>query len=123
MFGGNASTTKALAYAKAHGGGTVAVSSQQGASSSLITSGSKLVAIGGFSGRESQVSVAWLADAVQSGRIRWVLTDSAGGGMAQDSRIGSKEVMAVAAKVGKKVSSVSGLYDLQGLASQLRASG
>ena len=31
-------------------------------------------AIGGFSGRESEVDAAWLAEAVESGKVRWVLT-------------------------------------------------
>ena len=56
MFGGD---TRALAaaveYAEANGGGTIAVSSQSGAAGSLITSGADVAAIGGFSGRESQV--------------------------------------------------------------------
>jgi len=119
-FGGNSQTTQqAVAYAKAHGGGAVAVSSQNGAASTLITSGADVVAIGGFSGRESQVSVRWLADAVRSGKIRYVLTDGATGGMPNDSRVGSSQVMTVVAQVGKKVSSVSGLYDLQGKADAL----
>lgn len=122
MFGGNANVTEALAYAKANGGGTVAVSSQNGAAGQLVTSGADLAAIGGFSGRESQVSTAWLADAVEAGRIRWVLTDSSGGGT-QDGRVGSSAVMTVAAKVGTAVSSVPGLYDLQGKAAALRAAG
>ena len=120
-FGGNAQATQqAVAYAKAHGGGTVAVSSQNGAASTLITTGANVVAIGGFSGRESQVSVAWLADAVRAGKIRFVLTDG-GSGMPNDSRVGSSQVMAVVAQVGRKVSSVSGLYDLRGKADALDA--
>ena len=89
MFGGDTqSLTAALTYAKAHGGGTVAVSSQSGAAGSLITSGANVAAIGGFSGQESQVSISWLADAVRDGRIRWVLTSGGGGGM-RDGRVGS----------------------------------
>ncbi len=121
MFGGNANTTEALAYAKANGGGTLAVSGQNGAGTQVVA-GADIAAIGGFSGRESQVSVDWLADAVESGQIRWVLTDSGGGGP-QDSRVGSSEVMAVAAQVGTEVPSISGLYDLQGTADALRAAG
>ena len=83
-------------------------------------SGSDVAAIGGFSGRESQVSVEWLADAVQDGRIRWVLTDGSSGGLPQDGRIGSTEVMAAAAEVGTSTS-IDGLYDLQGHAAELRA--
>jgi hypothetical protein len=120
MFGGDSqSLTEALAYVTQNGGGTLAVSSQSGAASQLIRSGADVAAIGGFSGRESQVSVAWLAQAVEDGRIRWVLTDG-GNGMPQDGRIGSTEVMAAAAKVGTSTS-VDGLYDLRGHADELRA--
>jgi len=119
MFGGN-TLTAALAYAKAHGGGTVAVSSQSGAAGSLIASGANVAAIGGFSGQESQVTPAWLADRVDAGEIRWVLTSS-GGGMGQDGRVGSKDVMAAVQSTCKAVSGVSGLYDCQGSTTALRA--
>jgi 4-amino-4-deoxy-L-arabinose transferase-like glycosyltransferase len=122
MFGGDTqSLPQAIAYANSHGGGSIAISSQTGAASSLISSGADVVGIGGFSGRESQVSAAWLAQAVQSGRIRYVLTSSSGGGLPQDSRVGSQAIMTLAQQVGKKVGSVSGLYDLQGRAAALLA--
>jgi 4-amino-4-deoxy-L-arabinose transferase-like glycosyltransferase len=121
MFGGDSSSlTKAIAYADEHGGGAIAVASQSGAASSLISSGANVVAIGGFSGRESQVTTAWLADAVESGQIRYVLTSSAGG-LPNDGRTGADDVMSAVEAVGKQVSSVDGLYDLQGLASALRS--
>lgn len=121
MFGGNtASLTAAVAYAEANGGGTIAVSSQSGAASSVITSGADVAALGGFSGRESQVSIDWLADAVESGKIRYVLANSDGGGM-QDGRTGASDVLAAAAEAGTAVDSVDGLYDLQGKADALRA--
>jgi 4-amino-4-deoxy-L-arabinose transferase-like glycosyltransferase len=120
MFGGNANLTQALAYAKSHGGGTVGVSSQQGASDAIIQSGSDVAALGGFSGRESEVSATWLADAVKDGRIRFVLTDGTSAGMGNDGRVGSSALMAVVQKVGKQTS-VSGLYDLQGKASAIAA--
>ena len=120
-FGGNTqSLTEALAYARGHGGGTLAVSSQSGVASQVIASGRDVAAIGGFSGRESQVSVDWLADAVADGRIRWVLTDGSGGGLPQDGRVGARDVMAAAAEVGT-ATSVDGLYDLSGHAQDLRA--
>ena len=120
-FGGNTqSLTEALAYARRHGGGTLAVSSQSGVASQVIASGRDVAAIGGFSGRESQVSVDWLADAVADGRIRWVLTDGSGGGLPQDGRVGARDVMAAAAEVGT-ATSVDGLYDLSGHAQDLRA--
>jgi hypothetical protein len=121
MFGRSAGLSQAVAYVNAHGGGTIAVSSQSGASAQIIASGARVAGIGGFSGRESQVSVQWLAQQVAAGKIRWILVDSSGGGMMQDGRVGSSQVMAAVAKVGKKVSySGSGtLYDLQGQASAL----
>jgi hypothetical protein len=121
MFGGDsASLTEAIAYAKANGGGAIAVASQSGAARSLISSGADVVAIGGFSGRESQVTTAWLAGAVESGQIRYVLT-SGGGGLPNDGRTGADDVLAAVEAVGKQVSSVDGLYDLQGLADALRS--
>jgi 4-amino-4-deoxy-L-arabinose transferase-like glycosyltransferase len=116
-FGGNStSLTQAAAYVKAHGGGTIAVSSQQGASDAIITSGVNVAALGGFSGRESEVSVSWLKQAVQDGRVRYVLVDSSGGGMPNDARVGSRSIMSYAAQVGTRVLTTSGgtLYDLQG---------
>src|SRR6185295_9032286 len=80
-FGGNsASLTSALAYIKANGGGTLAVSSQSTAAAAIIASDADVAGIGGFSGRESAVTPAWLASEVQLGKIRWVLADDAGGG-------------------------------------------
>ena len=77
MFGGDTSTlTSALTYIKANGGGTLVISSQSGASQSIIESGADVAAIGGFSGRETVVTTEWLADAVESGRIRYILVSS-----------------------------------------------
>jgi 4-amino-4-deoxy-L-arabinose transferase-like glycosyltransferase len=121
MFGGDSTTLReAIAYAKANGGGAIAVASQSGAAGSLITSGADVVAIGGFSGRESQVTTEWLADAVESGQIRYVLT-TGGGGLPNDGRTGADDVMSAVEAVGTPVSSVDGLYDLQGLADALRS--
>jgi hypothetical protein len=96
------------------------VSSQQGAAASIIRSGTKVAGIGGFSGRESEVSVKWLAQAVQSGRIRWVLTDGNSGGF-QDGRVGASKLMAAVQKAGTKVLTTNGgtLYDLSGKAAAL----
>jgi len=120
MFGGDSSSlSEAVAYAQAHGGGAIAVASQSGAAGSLITSGADIVAIGGFSGRESQVTTDWLADAVASGQIRYVLT-TGGNGLPNDERTGADDVMAAVEAVGK-TTSVDGLYDLHGLADALRS--
>jgi hypothetical protein len=125
MFGGDTQgLTEAIAYAKSHGGGSVAVSSQSGAAGSVITSGADVVALGGFSGRESEVSAAWLAQAVRDGQIRYVLADS-GGGMRNDGRTGADSVMSIVASTCKKITLSSGtvLYDCQGHASQIAAAG
>ncbi len=130
MFGGDsASVTQAAKYAKAHGGGTVVVASQSGASQSIIASGAHVAGIGGFSGRESSVSISWLAGQVKSGNVRWVLVQSQGGGMPNDGRQGSTSALDAVAKTCKKVSSAawsgtsgSGtLYDCSGSAAALAA--
>ena len=121
--GDSQSITAALAYIKAHGGGTLAVSSQNGgASTTIINSGADVVAIGGFSGRESQVTAAWLADRVASGEIRYVLTTGAAAwGRAATAGSAPRDVMAKVADTGRAVSSVSGLYDVSGTAAALRS--
>ncbi|HEY6887075.1 MAG TPA: hypothetical protein VI300_04820, partial [Solirubrobacter sp.] len=122
MFGGNtAELTSALTYIRANGGGTLVISSQSGASQSIIQSGADVAAIGGFSGSETVVTAQWLANAVASGQIRWILVSGSSGGGIQDGRVGATEAMAIAAKVGKAVTSVDGLYDLQGTASAILA--
>ena len=130
-FGGDtAGLTQAVTYANQHGGGAIAVSSQSGAAASIIQSGANVAGIGGFSGRESQVSTTWLANAVRNGQVRWVLTSgSATGGFGgNDGRVGSSQVMAAVAQVGRKVTITSGsstttLYDLSGQADALAAAG
>jgi hypothetical protein len=114
-FGGNsAALTEALTYVKANGGGTIAVSSQTGASSAIIESGADVAGIGGFSGRESEVSVAWLKQAVADGKIRWVLVDGNTGMGPQDGRTGASAVMDWVQENGKQVTD-DGLYDLSSL--------
>jgi 4-amino-4-deoxy-L-arabinose transferase-like glycosyltransferase len=144
-FGG-ASIKQALAYVKAHGGGTIAVASQSGAASAIIEGNTNVAGIGGFSGRESDVSVSWLAQEVSMGKLRWVVGEqSAGGGgfagrLPGDTRTGSKTAIAAVETACRKVtlpastsarttsgaasgaaasSSASTLYDCQGRASAL----
>ncbi|HTN25887.1 MAG TPA: hypothetical protein VL120_18000, partial [Solirubrobacteraceae bacterium] len=118
--GGAGSGTQAAAvrYAKAHGGGTVVTSSQNGTSAQVVA-GADIAAIGGFSGRESQVTATWLADAIDAGHVRWVLTDGGGGGAPNDTRVGSSSVMALVAKACAPTTQ-SGLYDCAGKAAALR---
>ncbi|MDO9407311.1 glycosyltransferase family 39 protein [Patulibacter sp.] len=131
MFGGNSTElTAAVTYAAAHGGGTIAVSSQSTAAASILAgSGGSTVqvaGIGGFSGSESAVTAEWLAQQVERGNIRWVLTTSSGGmggGGASGGRVGATKIMALVQQVGTSVTGIDGLYDLQGLASAIRAAG
>jgi 4-amino-4-deoxy-L-arabinose transferase-like glycosyltransferase len=120
MFGATSNLTEAVAYADTHGGGTIGVSSQQGAAEAIISSGAKVAGLGGFSGRESEVSATWLAQAVKDGRVRYVLTGGSGGGMGSDGRVGSTTIMSIVASVGTETS-VSGMYDLQGKAAAILA--
>jgi len=146
-FGGG-SIKQDLAYAKAHGGGTIAVSSQSSAASAILEGHANVVGIGGFSGRESDVTASWLAQEVSAGKIRWVVGEQTGtaggfgGGLRGDTRTGSKTAMAAVEKACRKVtlaastatvtgasattttggassSSASTLYDCQGRASAL----
>jgi len=107
LMGNDRTTTRALAYVKTHGGGTIAVSSQSSAATAIVASGAKLAGIGGFSGRESDVSATWLAGEVRSGTLRWVLVEQtgaqAGPGLRGDTRAGSKAAMAAVAKGCRKV--------------------
>ncbi|HTR74465.1 MAG TPA: glycosyltransferase family 39 protein [Solirubrobacterales bacterium] len=80
MFGGE-DLSSILDYTEAHGGGTIAIDSQSGASTSIIEEGAEVAGIGGFSGKESSVSVAWLEERVESGQIAWIYTGGLGGGM------------------------------------------
>lgn len=119
MFGGDqSSVAAAIEHAQANGGGTIVVSGQMGAASSILSSGARVAGIGGFSGRESEVSVRWFADRVAAGAIRWVVTSSGG---LRDSRTGANTVMDAVAASCAAVDEVSGLYDCQGSAAALSA--
>jgi 4-amino-4-deoxy-L-arabinose transferase-like glycosyltransferase len=137
MFGGQ-DLTAITTYVNANGGGTIGVSSQSGASSAIMN-GASVAGIGGFSGRESEVSAGWLANRVASGDLRWVYTGGSMGGP-QDNRVGSSGIMATVAKVCTAVpasalgtnstsstastttsSTSSTLYDCSGKAAVLKA--
>ena len=126
MLGGDSALTEAAAYAAANGGGTVVTSSQSGASGAIITSGSAVAGIGGFSGNESAVPVGWLADEVANGSIRWVLTSSNAGGGIADGRTGATAAMAAVesacvAQTTVDASAPAGLYDCGASAAALAA--
>jgi len=143
-IGNSASIKAVVSYVKQHGGGTIGVSSQSSAAQAILEDDADVAGLGGFSGRESDVSVSWLAREVRDGKIRWVLVEqvgASGGGprLAGDTRQGSKTAMAAVAKVCTAVSistssatgtSGSGrasaegtLYDCEGHAAALLAAG
>ena len=142
-FGG-AVSSEIVSYVTAHGGGTIAVGSQSSAAESILAQDAEVAGIGGFSGRESEVSVSWLASEVREGRIRWILGEGstssglgAGRGLPGDGRQGSRKAIAAAESACRRVtlSSASGeegsqspatvisgsttLYDCQGRAAEL----
>ena len=131
--GGDGALTSVLSYVAKHGGGPIAVSSQSSAASAIISSNADVAGIGGFSGRESDVSVTWLAQEVSAGKIRWVVGEASaqsgggfGGGLPGDSRTGSKTALNAVATACEKVmlstttgSTSSTLYDCQGRSAQL----
>ncbi|MGD1058142.1 MAG: hypothetical protein ABR992_12110, partial [Solirubrobacteraceae bacterium] len=105
-FGGASQLTSALSYITAHGGGTLAVSSQSTAATAIIDGHTNVAGIGGFSGRESDPSVSWLAQEVRDGKIRWVLDEQSsgfGGNTPGETRVGSKPAMAAVAKACQAV--------------------
>jgi 4-amino-4-deoxy-L-arabinose transferase-like glycosyltransferase len=122
-IGGSVSTS-ILSYVKEHGGGTIAVESQSNAASSIVEQDADVAGIGGFSGRESDVSVSWLAQEVRAGKIRWVLSEgsqASGPRLAGDTREGSKKAIAAVTQACKKVTLTSSdgedtLYDCSGRA-------
>jgi 4-amino-4-deoxy-L-arabinose transferase-like glycosyltransferase len=128
-FGGdNAALTAAIDYAKAHGGGTIGVSSQSSAAAAILSSDGDVAGLGGFSGRESSVSVKWLASEVAAGRLRWVIVDSTqgGGGLPGDTRTGSQTAMDAVAKSCKAVTlktsnGTATMYDCSGRAAAILA--
>jgi 4-amino-4-deoxy-L-arabinose transferase-like glycosyltransferase len=109
---GNSQTiSEAIAYARSHGGGTVAVASQSSAATEIVDDGAEVAGIGGFSGRESDVSVAWLAGEVSRGQIRWVLVEGStqsGPRLPGDTRQGSTKALEAAARACTKVTLSSG---------------
>jgi hypothetical protein len=104
MFGGDsASLRAAIRYAEAHGGGTIGVASQSTAAAAILDDHANVAGLGGFSGRESSVSVSWLASEVRSGHLRWVIVDQQTGGLPGDNRAGSRVAMDAVAKACRAI--------------------
>jgi 4-amino-4-deoxy-L-arabinose transferase-like glycosyltransferase len=121
LFGAGSNLTAAEGYARSHGGGTIAVASQQDAAQAIIASDAAVAGIGGFSGQESDPSVAWLAGEVARGQIRWVVS-TAIATTGVGARPGASPALDAVAKACTPVASVSSdFYDCGGDASKLRA--
>jgi 4-amino-4-deoxy-L-arabinose transferase-like glycosyltransferase len=129
---GSESLKPVLSYTRSHGGGVVAVVSQSNAASAMMAGEDEVAGIGGFSGRESDVSTTWLAQEVRAGKIRWVLDDGSvralGRGLPGDTRTGPRTAMGAVAAECRQVRvlmSASGsraqgtLYDCAGRAAAL----
>jgi 4-amino-4-deoxy-L-arabinose transferase-like glycosyltransferase len=128
MFGGDTATLQAASkYAGAHGGGAIGVESQSSAASAILATDANLAGLGGFSGRESSVTPAWIAMEVRDGRLRWILnTGSRNFGSQSDARQGSAAAFHVVAKACKAVTFTSSatkvtIYDCQGRAAAILA--
>jgi 4-amino-4-deoxy-L-arabinose transferase-like glycosyltransferase len=107
--------SRIVAFVKHHGGGTIAVSQQSNAAKAIILQHADIAGIGGFSGRESDPSLSWLAMEVSSGRIRWVYNQGLGNfGSAADGRLGDTAAIDAAAKVCKRVVTSRGAQPLRG---------
>ena len=124
---GSADTEAALAYAKANGGSerfTLIVSSEQ-AAAPFVIDGEPVAAMGGFTGRETVLTSAYLAELVRSGDARYFLLGGGGPGgtnAAAQLVASSCEPVSAAAWGGPSTSSglgASGLYDCAGRADEI----
>jgi hypothetical protein len=92
-----------------------------GAAAAILSSDADVAGLGGSSGRESTVTVAWLAAQVRAGHLRWVVTDAAQGmRLPGDTRQGSQTALEAEQKACRAVTSSSGagsIYDCRGRAS------
>lgn len=130
-FGGGATQlAAAIRYARARGGGAIGVDSQSTAAEAILTYDGEVAGLGGFSGRESSVSLTWLAAEVRAGRLRWIVSDGSQGqtGLPGDTRTGSQSAIAAAAQAcrrvrGSSVGSSMAVYDCQGRAAAILGAG
>ncbi len=122
LFGSSDPSLRAAeTWAGSHGGGTIAVAAQTQAAAAILANDANVAGIGGFTGQESDPSIAWLAGEVASGRIRWVLVSgivSTGVGARPGAAAAQNAVAAACRPVGAVSAS---FYDCAGRAAALRA--
>ncbi len=105
-FGGASATSlnAAAAWAQTHGGGTVGVESQSTAATSILAGHTNVAGIGGFSGEESSVTLAWIQQEVSEGRLTYILGGSSGtAGGFSGGRTGSTKAISAAEKTATKL--------------------
>ncbi|MGD0981347.1 MAG: glycosyltransferase family 39 protein [Solirubrobacteraceae bacterium] len=96
-------------FVRRHGGGTIAVSSQSQAAKAIIKQNANVAGIGGWSGRESDPTVAWFASEVNSGHVRWVYSEGlANFDVAADGRVGDTAVLEAATRACVRVDASNG---------------
>jgi 4-amino-4-deoxy-L-arabinose transferase-like glycosyltransferase len=123
-FGPDSATLNAvIRYTEAHGGGTIGVESQSSAATEILSANANIAGLGGFSGRESSVSAAWIAQAIKTGRLRWIVGEGSRG-RPGDTRTGSRTALTIVAERCKAVTvtsnaSTATVYDCFGRASAI----
>jgi 4-amino-4-deoxy-L-arabinose transferase-like glycosyltransferase len=121
--GSSSSIETALAYAQSHGATSrfpLIVTSEQEAAQSVIA-GEPVASMGGFTGRETVLTNAYLAKLVRSGEARYFLLGGTGFGGGRGG--GSNAAIQTIESTCTQVSSVSGLYDCAGRADAIAAAG
>ncbi len=122
--GGNSSIQTALQYVEAHGATSrfpLIVTSEQEAAPYVIA-GEPVASMGGFTGRETVLTHAFLAKLIRSGEARYFLLGG-GGGFGGGPGGGSNTAVQTIESTCTSVSAVSGLYDCAGKADAILAAG
>ena len=92
-----------------------------------MSADANVAGLGGFSGRESTVSAAWIAMEVREGRLRWVINDGAQDFRSRgDTRTGSEQALSIVARTCRSVTlrtsgEGSTMYDCKGRAAAIAA--
>ena len=122
--GSNSSIQTALQYSEAHGATSrfpLIVTSEQEAAPYVIA-GEPVASMGGFTGRETVLTHAFLAKLIRSGEARYFLLGG-GGGFGGGPGGGSNAAIQTIESTCTSVSAVSGLYDCAGKADAILGAG
>ena len=98
-----------IVFVKAHGRGPIGVSSQSNAANGIICQHYDVVGLGGFSGRETDPSISWFVDQINSGRLRWIYNEGANNfGAASDNRAGDTAILDAVVKACIQINTTTG---------------